>query len=79
MSRKPQTLKGKDLYDVPQSAEDAMRIGAVRFDSQDIHEKNMYYNAAQRVVFKNCMSSCDIEADTIKNFNANFYYNQLEE
>ena len=73
------TLKGTDLFGVPPSMEDAMRIGAVRFDSQDIHEQKMYFNAAQRVVFKNCMSSCDIEADTIKNFNANFYYNQLGE
>ena len=56
-----------------------MRIGAVRFKAQDAHEKAMYLDAAMRVVFKNCMASCDIENETVPNFNANFYYNQLNE
>ena len=37
-----------------------MRIGAVRMESGDVHDRNMYYDAAQRVVFRNCMASCDI-------------------
>ena len=56
-----------------------MRIGAVRFQSKDAHDKNMYYDAAKRVVFKNCMTACDLSDEQIPNFNANFYYNQLGE
>ena len=74
-----QTLKGTSLYGQTGSAEDAMRISAVRFESKDIHEKNMYFDAAKRVVFKNCMASCDISDEQVPNFNANFYYNQLGE
>ena len=54
-----------------------MRIGAIRVKSQDEHEKAMYQDAAKRVVWQNCMASCDIAPETIPNFNANFYYNQL--
>ena len=39
----------------------------------------MYFEAAKKVVFKNCMTSCDISDEQIPNFNANFYYNQLAE
>ena len=56
-----------------------MRIGAVRTTSKDAHERNMYFDAAKRVVFKNCMHSCKIQPDDIPNFNSNFYYNQLAE
>ena len=68
-------LKGTSLYGVAGSAEDAMRISAVRTVAKDIHEKNMYYDAAKRVVFKNCMASCDLTDEQVPNFNSNFYYN----
>ena len=55
-----QTLKGTSIYGTTGSAEDAMRIGAVRFASKDAHDKTMYYDAAKRVVFKNCMTGCDL-------------------
>ena len=56
-----------------------MRIGAVRSEGRDLHEKNMYFDAAKRVVFRNCMSSCDITDEQVPNFNGNFYFNQVSE
>ena len=73
------SLKGTELYGQTGSAEEAMRIGAVRIKSDEEHYKEMYYEAARRVVFKNCMESCGFPQDWIPNFNSNFYYNQLEE
>ena len=52
-----------------------MRIGAVRHKAADAHDKAMYFDAAKRVVFRNCMAACDITDETVPNFNANFYYN----
>ena len=72
-------LKGIDLYGQPASAEDAFRISAVRMESQERHEKAMLHDAAKRVVWANCMTSCDIAPEQIKNFDSNFYYNQLKE
>ena len=63
MSQGPMPLLGKQLSNNPSSAEDALKIGAMRHESQDIHEKNMYFDAAKRVVWKNCMSSCEIEPE----------------
>ena len=73
------TLKGTDLYGTPSSAEDAMKIGAVRPDCQDTHSKHMYFEAAKKVLFKNCMEHCELEPEQIPNFNSNFYYNMLGE
>ena len=68
-------LKGTSLYGLAASAEDAMRIGAVRTVAKDRHEKNMYYDATKRVVFKNCMAGCDLSDEQVPNFNSSFYYN----
>ena len=73
------SLQGNAIYSKTGSAEDAMRIGAVRYDSQDMVDKKMYFDCARRVVFSNCMESCDIAQEAIPNFNSNFYYNQLGE
>ena len=75
----PKPLLGREISANPASAEDALKIGAMRHESQDAHEINMYMDAAKRVMFENCMTSCDIPAESIRNFNANFYYNQLAE
>ena len=39
----------------------------------------MYYDAAKRVVFRNCMASCDLTDEQVPNFNANFYFNMVDE
>ena len=69
-----QPLKGTTLYGNTGSAEDAMKIGAVSYDSKDMIEKSMYFEAARKVIFKNCMGTCDIDAETLPNFNSKFYY-----
>ena len=73
------TLSGISITGQTGSAEDSMRIGAVRSKAKDEHEKSMYFNAAKRVVFRNCMASCDLTDEQLPNFNANFYYNQVNE
>ncbi len=73
------SLSGNAIYAENSSAEDSMRIAGVRYDSQDMVDKKMYYDCAKRTVFSNCMNSCDIAPEAIPNFNANFYYNQLGE
>ena len=73
------SLKGNAIYSNTGSAEDAMRIAGVRYDSQDMVDKKMYFDCAKRVVFNICMDSSDIAPESIPNFNSNFYYNQLGE
>ena len=73
------TLSGVSITGQTGSAEDSMRIGAVRTKAKDLHERSMYFDAAKRVVFRNCMTSCDLTDEQLPNFNANFYYNQLNE
>ena len=43
--------RSNDLYSSGTSAEDQMRINAIRFESEDIYQKNLYKEAARRVVF----------------------------
>ena len=74
-----ETLEGNDLFGIPSSMEEAMRISGMRHHTQDSHEKEMYQDAARKVIFKNCMEACDIPKEAISNFNRNFYYNQLSE
>ena len=73
--KKMRKLSGNTIISDTGSAEDSMKIAAVRYDSQDMVDKKMYYNCAQRTVFNNCMDSCDIAHENIPNFNSNFYYN----
>ncbi len=56
------------------SAEDQMKINAVRHESAEVYEKNLYQEAARRVVFSNCFDSCGLNHKEIPNFNRNFYY-----
>ena len=51
-----------------------MRINAVRHESTELYEKNLYKEAANRVVFSNCMDSCELDNQKLPNFNRNFYY-----
>ncbi len=56
------------------SAEDQMKLNAIRLESQEVYEKNLYKEAARRVVFANCFESCGLDHKTVPNFNRNFYY-----
>ena len=73
------TLEGNSLYASTFNENEQMRIGALRWNTQDKHEKAMYNDAAKRVVFWNCMEKCELTSAEVPNFNANFYYNQLSE
>ena len=71
-------LEGTSLYAVPDSQEQAMRISGVRHKTADQHDQAMFQDAAKRVVFHNCMASCDLSDEQVPNFNANFYHNHPE-
>ena len=79
MSFLPKSLEGTALYSTTGTAEESMKIGAVRYESEDLHRSNMYYDAAKRVVFRNCMTACDLTDEQVPNFNANFYFNMVDE
>lgn len=68
-----------DFFTSGTSAEDQMKINVCRFECQELYEKNILKEAARRVVFTNCMTSCEIDPKNLPNFNKNFYYNQLGE
>ena len=71
-------LKNAELHTAGSSAEDEMKWNVVMNMSRSQYDKSLYNDAAQRVVFKNCMEKCELDDSTLKNFNKNFYYNQLE-
>lgn len=53
--------RNNDLYSTGTSAEDQMKINAIRHESTEIYERNLYKEAARRVVFSNCMESCELD------------------
>ena len=68
-----------EFFNTGTSAEDSLKIHALRFESHEKYEIGMYREAARRVIFHNCMTSCEIDHKTVPNFNRNFYYNQKKE
>lgn len=66
--------RNNDLFSTGTSAEDQMKINAIRTESTEVYEKNLYKEAARRVVFQNCMSSCELDNAQVPNFNRQFYY-----
>ena len=71
-------LKNAELHTTGSSAEDEMKWNVVLNMSRSQYDKSLYNDAAKQVVFKNCMDKCELDDSTLKNFNKNFYYNQLE-
>ena len=51
-----------------------MKINAIRHESEEIYEKNLYKEAAKRVVFDKCFDGCGLDHKQVKQFNRNFYY-----
>jgi len=66
--------KRNELLSSGTSAEDQMKINAIRHESTELYEKNLYKEAARRVVFANCMTTCELDNKQVPNFNRNFYY-----
>jgi hypothetical protein len=71
--------RNNDLYNQGSTAEDNAKYNVIRHESKEVHEANMYKEAAKRVVFANCMTACEIDPKSLPNFNKNFYDNQLNE
>ena len=66
--------KGTDLHSKGISAEDSMRFNVVFPLSRDRYDASLYQEAAKRVVFKNCMETCELTSEDVPNFNKKFYY-----
>ena len=60
------------------SPEDSLKLAIMAPDTRDHYDKNMYVESARRVVFKNCMEKCELDNESLPNFNKNFYYNMGE-
>ena len=71
-------LKNADLHSSGASAEDELKWNVVFPLSKSQYEQSLYNDAATRVVFKNCMEKCELDNETVKNFNKKFYYEQPE-
>lgn len=56
------------------SAEDQMKINAIRYENEELYEKGLYREAAKRVVFAKCFEGCGLDHKEVKQFNRNFYY-----
>ena len=67
--------RSNEFFATGTTAEDAMKISVVRQESTEGYEKNLYKEAARRVVFSNCMGSCGLDHKSLPNFNKHFYYN----
>lgn len=66
--------KSNELVSTGTSAEDQMKINAIRHESAELYERGLYKEAARRVVFSNCMGVCELDNKQVPNFNRNFYY-----
>ena len=66
------------LHTAAASPEDALKFGVAFPQSREHYDKSLYVEAARRVVFKNCMEKCELDNETVPNFNKKFYYEQAE-
>ena len=53
--------RNNDLYSYGYTAEDNLKLSVIRPESTELYEKNLYKEAAKRVVFNNCMTSCGLD------------------
>ena len=70
--------KDASLHTAAASPEDALKFGVAFPQSREHYDKSLYVEAARRVVFKNCMEKCELDHETVPNFNKKFYYEQGE-
>ena len=66
------------LHTPAASPEDALRHSASFPESREHYDRSLYVESARRVVFKNCMEKCELDDESLPNFNKNFYYNMKE-
>ena len=70
--------KNNDLHTRGSSAEDEQKWVVVMPQSRSQYNESLHNEAANRVVFKNCMEKCELDAEKVPHFNKNFYYNMLD-
>ena len=56
------------------SAEDALKLSTCAPQTRDTYDRSLYVESARRVVFKNCMEKCELDNESLPNFNKKFYY-----
>ena len=56
------------------SPEDALKFAAAFPESREHYDRSLYVESARRVVFKNCMEKCELDNESLPNFNKKFYY-----
>ena len=66
--------QGNELHSRGSSAEDSLKFNVVFSQSRDRYDASLYKEAARRVVFKNCMSQCELTHEDLPNFNKKFYF-----
>ena len=71
--------KQNEFFTNGTTAEDQMKIHAVRLESEEIYERDLYREATRRVVFHNCMDECGLDNTKLKYFDSTFYYSMPEE
>mmetsp|Transcript_31153 Transcript_31153/g.30610 ORF Transcript_31153/g.30610 Transcript_31153/m.30610 type:complete len:87 (+) Transcript_31153:3-263(+) len=71
--------RDNEFFSVGSSPEDNLRMNVIRAESKPVYEKELYKEAANRVIFDNCLSACGLTRTDIPNFNKHFYYNQERE
>ena len=74
-------LTGNQIYANPptEKHEESMRYSPMRFATQEEHEREMFNDAARRVVFYSCFEHCGISHQQVKNLNSTWYYNMDKE
>ncbi len=63
-----------DIHASGVSAEDNLKFLVVNPLSRERYDQSLYHEAARRVVFRNCMSKCEVTDKELPNFNKNFYF-----
>ena len=56
------------------SAEDSLKIASAFPMSRAHYDQSLYVESARRVVFRNCMEKCELDDESLPNFNRKFYY-----
>ncbi len=63
-----------DIHASGVSAEDNLKFLVANQLSRERYDQSLYFEAARRVVFRNCMAKCEVTDKELPNFNKNFYY-----
>lgn len=67
-----------DLHVKGASAEDSLKFSVIMPLSRDRYDQSLYFESARRVIFRRCMTACEVTDAELPNFNKDFYYNRPE-